>query len=187
MALAPQSRAIHNHTKRPFHMSLTIYDASVTVFLHNLKQLSHLLDKGLEHATAKGIDPSTLVEAKLAGDMLPFSFQIQAASDASKLAAARLTGTTAPSFPDVETTFEALQARIGKTRDYLQSLSREAFVGGEERAVTLKAGATELNFTGQGYLLHFAIPNFFFHVTTAYAILRHNGVPIGKRDYLGRA
>lgn len=168
-------------------MSLSIYDASVTVFLHNLKQLSHLLDKGLAHATAKGIDPSTLVNAKLADDMRPLSFQIQSASDASKLAIARLTGTTAPGFADTETTFEELQARITKTRDYLQGVPREAFAGAEERAFTMTAGATEFAFVGQPYLLHFALPNFFFHVTTAYAILRHHGVEVGKRDYLGRA
>jgi len=168
-------------------MALTMYDASVTVFLHNLKQLSHLLDKGLAHAKASGIDPSTLVNAKLAEDMRPLSFQIQSASDAAKLAVARVTGTKAPSFEDTETTFEELQARIAKTRDWLQTVPREAFDGAEERAFTMKAGPTELAFVGQTYLLHFALPNFFFHVTTAYAILRHNGVSIGKRDYLGRA
>ncbi len=167
-------------------MSLSMYDASVTVFLHNLKQLSHLLDKGLAHATAAGIDPATLVGAKLAEDMRPLSFQIQGASDASKLAVVRLTGVAAPSFPDTETTFEELQKRIADTRSYLESVPREAFVGSEERKFTMKAGPTEHEFTGQPYLLHFALPNFFFHVTTAYAILRHMGVPIGKRDYLGR-
>ena len=168
-------------------MSLTMYDASVTVFLHNLKQLSHLLDKGLAHATAKGIDPATLVNAKLAEDMRPLSFQIQSASDASKLAVVRLTGVAAPSFPDTETTFEELQKRIADTRTYLESVPREAFAGAEERKFMMKAGPTEHEFTGQPYLLHFALPNFFFHVTTAYAILRHNGVDIGKRDFLGRA
>src|SRR4051812_1183330 len=154
-------------------MSLTMYDASVTVFLHNLKQLSHLLDKGLAHAKATGIDPATLVAAKLAEDMRPLSFQIQSASDASKLAVVRLTGTPGPSFPDDEASFEDLQARIAKTRDYLQSVPREAFAGAEERAFTMKAGGNEVAFTGQPYLLHFALPNFFFHVTTAYAILRN--------------
>jgi hypothetical protein len=168
-------------------MSLTIYDASVTVFLHNLKQLSHLLDKGQAHATAAGIDPATLVNARLAEDMRPLSFQVQAASDAAKLAVARLTGTTAPAFEDTETTFAELQARIARTRAWLEGVPRAAFAGAEERSFTMKAGGTELAFTGQPYLLHFALPNFFFHVTTAYAILRHNGVPIGKRDYLGRA
>ncbi|MET0540803.1 MAG: DUF1993 domain-containing protein [Variovorax sp.] len=168
-------------------MSLTIYDASVTVFLHNLKQLSHLLDKGEAHAKEKGIDPATLVNAKLAEDMRPLSFQIQSASDASKLAVVRLTGTKAPSFPDTETTFAELQKRIADTREYLQSVPREAFVGSEDRKFMMKVGPGEMEFTGQPYLLHFALPNFFFHVTTAYDILRHNGVQIGKRDYLGRA
>ena len=168
-------------------MSLSMYDASVTVFLHNLKQLSHLLDKGLAHAQAAGIDPATLVQASLAEDMRPLSFQVQSASDASKLAVVRLTGVAAPSFADTETTFEELQARIANTRGWLQGVPREAFEGSEERAFTMRAGATELAFVGRAYLLHFALPNFFFHVTTAYDILRHKGVPIGKRDYLGRA
>ena len=168
-------------------MSLSMYDASVTVFLHNLKQLSHLLDKGLAHATATGIDPAELVNAKLAEDMRPLSFQIQSASDASKLAVVRLTGTKAPSFPDTETTFAELQKRIADTREYLQSVPREAFVGSEERKFMMKVGPGETEFTGQPYLLHFALPNFFFHVATAYDILRHKGVQIGKRDFLGRA
>ena len=168
-------------------MALTMYDASVTVFLHNLKQLSHLLDKGLAHAKEAGIDPATLINARLAEDMRPLSFQVQGASDAAKLAVARLTGTKGPSFPDTETTFEELQTRIANTREYLQGVPREAFEGSEERSFTMKTGATEIPFVGQSYLLHFALPNFFFHVTTAYAILRHNGVQIGKRNYLGRA
>ena len=168
-------------------MALTMYDASVTVFLHNLKQLSHLLDKGLAHATATGIDPVTLVQARLADDMRPLSFQIQSASDAAKLAVARLSNVAAPAFADTETTFEELQVRIAKTRDYLESVPREAFAGSEQRTFTMKAGSSELNFVGQPYLLHFALPNFFFHVTAAYAILRNSGVPLGKKDFLGRA
>jgi len=168
-------------------MALTMYDASVAVFLHNLKQLSHLLDQGLVHAKEKGIDPATLVQAKLADTMRPLSFQIQAASDASKLSVVHLTTVAAPAFADTETTFEELQTRIANTCAYLESVPREAFVGSEERAFTMKAGSSELSFVGQPYLLHFALPNFFFHVTTAYAILRHNGVPIGKKDFLGRA
>lgn len=167
-------------------MSLSMYDASVTVFQHNLRQLSHLLDKGLAHAAARHIDPATLVNARLADDMRPLSFQIQSASDASKLAVVRLTGVAAPSFPDTETTFAELKTRIDKTREYLQGVPREAFVGSEERKFSMKAGGAEIDFVGQPYLLHFALPNFFFHVTTAYAILRHHGVEIGKRDYLGR-
>ncbi len=167
-------------------MSLTMYDASVTVFLHNLKQLSHLLGKGIAHSKATGVASAALFNARLADDMRPLSFQIQSASDASKLGVARLTGTTAPSFPDNEATMEDLQARVAKTLDYLQSVPREAFAGAEERQFTMKIGPTEIEFTGQPYLLHFALPNFFFHVTTAYAILRHNGVDVGKRDFLGR-
>ena len=166
-------------------MSLSMYDASVTVFLHNLKQLSHLLDQGLAHATATGIDPNTLVQAKLAEDMRPLSFQVQSASDASKLAVARLADMTAPVFADTETTFEQLQERIANTRTFLQSVTREAFDGSETRAFSIKMRSGEVNFVGQPYLLHFALPNFFFHVTAAYAILRNAGVPVGKRDFLG--
>lgn len=166
---------------------LTIYDASVTVFLHNLNQLVHLLRKGEAWAAEQGSDPANLIQARLAPDMRPLAFQVQAASDAAKLAAGRLTGLAVPRFEDNERSFAELQARIANTRAFLAGLPREAFEGGEDRAFTLKAGDTELHFTGQPYLLHYALPNFFFHVTTAYDILRHQGVPVGKRDYLGRA
>lgn len=167
-------------------MALSLYDISIPVFIRGLGQLSHLLDKGFAHAQATGIDAATLVDARLAPDMLTLAGQIQRASDASKLGAARLAAITAPSFPDTEKTWDELQARIAKTIDFLNSVDRALIDGFEERSVSMKVGGNELEFTSQRYLLQFALPNFFFHVTTAYDVLRHSGVPIGKRDYLGR-
>jgi hypothetical protein len=166
-------------------MALSLYDASVPVFIRGLGQLDHLLDKGFAHAQAKGMDPAVLVNARLAPDMLTLAGQVQTASDASKLGSARLAGITGPSFPDTETTHEELKARIGKTIDFLKSVDRALIDGAEARAITMKVRGHELTFDGQRYLLQFALPNFFFHVTTAHGILRHMGVPIGKLDFLG--
>jgi len=167
-------------------MALSLYDLSIPVFLRGLHQLSHLLDKGLAHATATGIDTATLVNARLAPDMYTLAGQVQGASDAAKLGSARLAGVTAPSFPDTETTYAELQARVAKTIDYLNTIERAQVDGFEDRAVVMKSRGNELQFTAQRYLLQFALPNFFFHVTTAYDVLRHSGVPIGKMDYLGK-
>lgn len=167
-------------------MALSLYDISIPVFIRGLGQLSHLLDKGLAHAEASSIDPATLVDARLAPDMLTLAGQVQRASDASKLGAARLAAITAPSFPDTEKTWDELQARIAKTIDFLNSVDRAQIDGFEERSVSMKVGSNELEFTSQRYLLQFALPNFFFHVTTAYDVLRHKGMPIGKMDYLGK-
>ncbi|MCX5478521.1 DUF1993 domain-containing protein [Kaistia geumhonensis] len=166
-------------------MSFSIYDITIPVFRRGFTVLSAVLDKGLAHASAEGVDPATYVEARLAPDMLPLSGQVQRASDTAKACAARLTGLAAPSFPDEETSFEELQARIGRTVDYLASVDPAAFEGGEERQVTLRSRAGETPFVGRDYALQHALPNFFFHVTTAYGILRMKGVPVGKRDYLG--
>lgn len=167
-------------------MAVTIYDTSVTIFLHNLNQLAHVLRKGEAWAQAQGLEAATLIDARLAPDMRPLPFQVQAATDAAKLAVGRLTGLPTPRYADDETSFEALQTRIANTRSFIAGVPRQAFNGAEERAFVMKAGDTELPFTGQPYLLHFALPNFFFHVTTAYDILRHVGVPVGKKDFLGR-
>lgn len=167
-------------------MAISLYDASVPVFIRGLDQLTHVLGKGLAHAQAQGLEPATLVQARLAPDMLTLAGQVQRASDASKLAAARLGGITAPSFPDTESTYDELLTRVAKTRDFLAGVDRAAIDGQESREVRLKVGDGEIVFDAQRYLLQFAIPNFFFHVTTAYDVLRHVGVPVGKRDYLGR-
>ena len=167
-------------------MALSLYDASVSVFIRGLDQLTHVLGKGLEHAQAQGLDTATLVNARLAPDMLTLAGQVQRASDVAKLAAARIGGFTAPSFADTETTYDELLARVAKTRDFLAGVDRASIEGQESREVRLKVGEGEIVFDAQRYLLQFAIPNFFFHVTTAYDVLRHLGVPVGKRDFLGR-
>ena len=167
-------------------MSISMYDASVPAFLHTLSNLKTLLQKAVAHAMAKKFDPNILAGVRLAPDMLPLSRQIQIASDAAKGAAARLTGTDVPKFEDNETTMDQLIARIDKTVDYLKSVDAKQFEGSETRTVTLASPRQTFSFTGLIYLRHWAIPNFYFHVTTTYALLRHNGVDIGKLDFLGR-
>jgi hypothetical protein len=166
-------------------MQISMYQASVPVFVQFLTSLSAILKKASEHCAAKKIEPSILVNGRLTPDMFALARQVQIASDHAKGAAARLSGSTVPSYPDTETTFEDLQARIAKTLDYIQSFKPEQIDGSEGRDIVLKIAGTEYPFKGADYLLHFAVPNFFFHVTTAYAILRHCGVEIGKRDFMG--
>jgi hypothetical protein len=166
-------------------MSYSIYDASVPVMSRALSNLSKIIDKAVAQAKAEDKPLAELIEAKLAADMRPFAFQIQSASDAAKGCAARLTGTTAPAMADTETTFPELQQRLAKTIDYLASVTPEQFAGAEDREVVLKFPNGEFRFTGKDFLANFALPNFFFHVTTAYAILRHKGIAIGKMDFLG--
>jgi hypothetical protein len=162
-----------------------MYQASIPVFVRMLSNLSAILGKTAAYAEAKKIEPAVLVNARLAPDMRPLSFQVQVACDSAKGCAARLAGIEAPSHPDTETTLAELQARIAKTIDFLQSVSAARIDGSEERTVILKMRTQEMQFQGQAYLLSFALPNFYFHVTTAYAILRHNGLDIGKADFLG--
>jgi len=166
-------------------MSLTMYQASIPVFVRMLGNLSAILDKAAAHAETKKIDPAIFVNARLAPDMFPLSRQIQIATDMVKGCAARLAGIEVPSYEDNETTFADLQERITKTVAFLQSVSASQIDGSEDRKITLKFGSKELNFLGQAYLLDFVLPNFHFHLTTTYAILRHNGVEIGKKDYVG--
>ena len=166
-------------------MALSMYQASTPVFVRMLGNLSVILGKAAAYAETKKIDPSVFINARLAPDMLPLSFQVQIACDSAKGCAARLAGIEIPSHPDTETTFAELQARISKTIDVLQSVSAAQIDGSEERTITLKL-RQEMQFQGQAYLLGFALPNFYFHITTAYAILRHNGLDIGKADFLGR-
>ncbi len=167
-------------------MALSMYDLSIPVFSRGLGQLTHVLEKSLAHAKAHDVDPQTLVDARLAPDMLTLAGQIQRASDASKLGAARIAGITAPSFADEEKTYDELLARVAKTAAYLATIDRALIDGHEDRPVTIKAREGEAHFTAARYLLQFALPNFFFHVTTAYDVLRHKGMPIGKMDYLGK-
>jgi hypothetical protein len=158
---------------------------SVDLFATPLTNLVAILEKAQAHALAKKIDPAVLVNARLAPDMLPLSKQVQIASDMSKGAVARLAGLAPPVYEDKETTFEELKARLMKTVEYLKSIPASAYEGAEDRDISIQAGPNTLQFKGLDYLQRFAIPNVYFHVTTAYCILRHNGVEIGKRDYLG--
>jgi len=166
-------------------MSYTIYDASVPVMTRALTNLSKILDKAVAQAKAEDKPLAELLEAKLAPDMRPFPFQIQSASDAAKGCAARLAGIEAPSMPDTETTFPELSARLKKTIDFLNTIKPEQLKGAEDREIVLKFPNGEFRFTGKDFLAGFALPNFFFHVTTAYALLRHKGIAIGKMDFLG--
>lgn len=166
-------------------MSLTMYQASIPSFVRMLDNLSVILDKAAAHAEAKKIDPAVFINARLAPDMFPLSRQVQIATDMVKGCAARLAGIEVPRYEDNETTFAELQTRIGKTKAFLQSVSASQIDGSEERQITLKFGSRELSFLGQPYLLDFVLPNFHFHLSMTYAILRHNGVEIGKKDYIG--
>ncbi len=166
-------------------MPLSMYQASTPMFVRQLTALTAILKTAAAFAEARKIDPSVLLNARLAPDQFPLTRQVQIATDGAKGGIARLAGLDAPSYPDDETTFEQLEARLAKTIAFLQSVTADQVDGSEDRPIHVKLRSGELNFTGQDFLLHFVIPNFFFHVTTAYAILRHNGVEIGKRDYLG--
>jgi hypothetical protein len=147
--------------------------------------LAKILAKGEEHANARKIEPSALIQCRLYPDMFPLARQVQIASDTAKFAAARLAGVEAPSWEDNETTFAQLKERCEKTDTYLATFKPEQIDGSEERQVVLKLRDNSVTFTGQQYLLGFATPNFYFHITTAYALLRQCGVEIGKRDFLG--
>jgi uncharacterized protein len=166
-------------------MPLTLFKASVPAFVRGLNVLSTLLKKGEEYAAQAGMAPEALLDARLAADMLPLSAQVQRASDTSKFALQRLGGGDAPTFADDETTFAQLQQRIADTIAYLQGVDAAEVDAGEGREVSLKFGSFGASFSGEDYLLSFALPNFYFHVVTAYDILRNQGVKIGKLDYLG--
>ena len=164
-------------------MSLNMHDTSIGVLVRALTALSKIVDKAAAHAEAKKIDPAVFLQARLFPDMFPFVRQVQIASDTAKGCGARLAQVDVPSYPDTEATFSELQARIAKTVAFLRGLDAARFAGSDDRAITLKLDR-ERTFSGRDYLLSFVLPNFFFHVATAYAILRHNGVEIGKLDYL---
>ncbi len=166
-------------------MSLTMYQASIPPFLRMLDNLSTILDKAATHAEAKKIDCAIFLNGRLTPDMFPLSRQVQIATDMVKGCAARLAGIDVPSYEDNEITFAELQARIAKTKSFLEGFSAAQIEGSEERQITVKFGSRELHFLGQDYLLNFVIPNFHFHLTTTYAILRHHSVEIGKKDYTG--
>ncbi len=165
-------------------MSISMYQASVPVFLHGLGTLAHLLRKGEAHASETGADPASYVEARLAPDMLTLAGQIQRASDTSKFAIERLSGVASPKLEDSEKTVAELLARIERTTAYIGSIQEAQIDGTETKRIELKLRDFNPVFTGASYLLSFAVPDFYFHVTTAYDILRHKGVPLAKLDYL---
>lgn len=166
-------------------MTLSMYDASVPVFKQILGSLSAILEQAETHAAERKIDPNALLQFRLYPDMFPFTRQIQVAADFAKGAAARLAGVPVPAFDDNEHSFAELKARIAKTLAFIDSLPKAQIEGSEERAISTGSGDKARHFTGQTYLMHYALPHFYFHATTAYAILRHNGVAIGKKDFIG--
>lgn len=166
-------------------MHISLFQASVPVLVRGLTQLNVLLGKAAAHAAAKKIYPAVLVNARLYPDMLPLARQVMIATDNAKGFAARIADREVPRYEDTETTFEELQARVDRTLKFLATIRAEDIDGREDKVVAFRLGPAEVTFNGRDYLTQFLLPNFFFHVSIAYAILRHNGVELGKRDYLG--
>jgi hypothetical protein len=166
-------------------MSVSLYDVSIPIFTLSLNNLAAILDKAATHAEAKKVDPKALPAARLIVDMLPLSAQIQIACDTAKGAAARLAGVEIPKHEDTESTLPELKARVAKTLEFIKSIKPEQLQGAETREIVLQFPHNTLKFTGVNYLTNFVLPNFFFHLTMAYALLRKNGVELGKRDFLG--
>jgi hypothetical protein len=171
--------------ERSHDMSLSMYQASVPVMQRRMRQLIGILDKAEAHCSARKIDPDVMINARLAPDMFPLKRQVQIASDMAKAAAARLAGTEMPKWEDDEATFAELKARLQKSVDYIGSFTPEQIDGTETKKIELKIGGQPAVLEGQMYLLNHAFAHFEFHIVTAYNILRHNGVEIGKRDFVG--
>jgi uncharacterized protein len=163
----------------------TLYDAAAAPLKRTLSNLSQILKKGEVHAEAKKIDPSILLNSRLFPDMFPLIRQVQIATDMSKGGMARLAGVDIPKYEDTETTFAELQARINKTIAFIDSIQAGQFEGAESKDITINVRKVDLQFKGQAYLLSWVLPNVYFHVVTAYNILRHNGVELGKPDFMG--
>jgi hypothetical protein len=166
-------------------MSITMYSASVPVFVQMLGNLNGWIDKAEAHAASKKFDPVVLVGVRLAPDMLPLKTQVQIACDAAKFCVARLSGVDAPKFDDNEATLADLRERVKATIAYLESVPAAKIDGSDDKEISVPRRDGPIIMTGEAYLKRFALPTFFFHVTTMYALLRHNGVEVGKRDYLG--
>ena len=166
-------------------MAISIYDTFIPPFTQMLESLDKVLSKAEADVAARKIDPSVFINGRLAPDMLPLKVQIQIMTDQCKGGASRLAGKEPPKWPDDEATFADLHARVAKTIAHLKTFKAADFEGAETRAIELKFPNATFNFTGKDYLLKFVTPNFYFHYTTAYAILRHNGVQIGKADFIG--
>ena len=166
-------------------MSITMYKASVPVIVRALTNLKNVLQKGAAHAETSKFDPAILIQYRLYPDMFALARQVQIATDHAKGCVARLSGQEPPSFEDSESSFPELLARIDKTLDYVRGFKPEQIDGSEERKIVMKTRIATLEFSGLDYLTYFVLPNLYFHTTTAYDILRHNGVPVGKMDYVG--
>jgi len=166
-------------------MQITMFDTLVPTANRILGNLSGILDKAEAFAEAKKIEPAVLLNGRLAPDMFPLTRQVQIATDMVKGAAARLGGTENPKFEDNETTFAELKARIGRVLAFVNSVAADNYAGCEDREIVLQLRTGELRFTGLVYLRDFVLPNLYFHVTMTYAILRHNGVELGKKDFIG--
>ena len=168
-------------------MTISMYQASVPVFIRMLGNLRAILDKAAKHAEAKKIDQAALITARLYPDMFPLARQVQIASDMAKSCVSRLAGAEPPKYDDTETSFAELIARIDKTLAHVKTFTPAQIDGSEEKAVVIKSPRGEMNFKGLPFLMHFALPNFYFHTATAYDLLRHNGVELGKPDFIGPA
>jgi hypothetical protein len=166
-------------------MAVSLYTVSAPIFVQMLQSMSAILDKASAHIETHKLDPSFFMNMRLYPDMFPFVRQVRAVSDHAVGGVGRLAGVELPAFQGNETTIAELQARIARAIDFIKSIKREQVDGQEEREIVLKFASGERKFTGQGYLLNFALPNFYFHHATAYDILRHCGVVIGKRDFMG--
>jgi len=166
-------------------MTISMYSASVPTFIRTLTNLAGILEKAQAHAETKKIKPEVLLNARLFPDMFALTRQVQIASDFAKGTVARLAGIEPPAYADTESSFAELIARVQKTVDFLKTIKAEQVDGSENRDIVLKMHTGELKFKGEAYLTQFSLPNFYFHATTAYAILRHNGIEIGKMDFMG--
>ncbi len=166
-------------------MSISLYDQSIARMNHMLQNLDNIVSKAEAYAEANNIEPSALLQARLFPTMRNFTFQVQVATDVAKSCAARLAGTDMPKWSDDEETFADVHGRIRLALDFLATFRPEQFEGCETRELEIKLGSHTVNFTGQSYLLGFVLPNFYFHMATAYNLLRHNGLDLGKRDFIG--
>ena len=166
-------------------MSFSMYAASVPVFTQILNSLAAIIDKAETHASDKNIDPAALLQARLYPDMFPFVRQVQVATDFAKGCSARLAGVEVPRYDDTETSFAELRERIARTVAFINDLPRDAIEASAERDIVTGSGAKVREFKGQDYLVHYAMAHFYFHATTAYGLLRHNGVEVGKKDFIG--
>lgn len=162
-----------------------MYEASVPVFNQILNSLAAIIDKAETHANLKNIEPAALLQARLYPDMFPFARQVQVAADFAKGCSARLAGVEVPRYEDTEKSFSDLRERVAKTLAFINDLPRDAIEASAQRDIVTGSGVTARKFKGQVYLVHYAMPHFYFHATTAYALLRHNGVDIGKKDFIG--